>query len=93
MVWISAKGITIMVDALRNPLLGLMCLSMIGCANMSDDDFAAAGMIVVGVGALVALALISDSGDEDQKKKDRNSKDRHKNDDRHEHGKSHHGRR
>lgn len=82
-----------MVDALRNPLLGLMCLSMVGCANMSDDDFAAAGMIVVGVGALVALALINDSADEEQKKKDRNGKDRHQNNDRHKPDKSHHGRR
>ncbi|WP_431223850.1 hypothetical protein ACQ86O_01460 [Serratia sp. L9] len=80
-----------MVEALRNPLLGLMCLSMVGCANMSDNDFAAASMIVVGVGALVALALINDSGDEEQK--DRNSKNPHKHNASHEHGKDHRARR
>ncbi len=78
-----------MVESVRNPLIGLLCLSMVGCANMSDEDMAAAGMVVVGIGALVALALLND-GKEDER--NRNGKDKHKDAAKHEHRKGHPGR-
>ncbi|HGM5491763.1 TPA: hypothetical protein ACKP1B_003435 [Serratia fonticola] len=90
-----------MVKSLRNPLVGLLCLSMVGCANMSDEDMTTAGIVLVGIGALVALALLSD-GDDDKDRKDRHGKEHgdkggHKGGDKQgygkDHGKGHPGRR
>ena len=85
-----------MVNSLRNPLIGLLCLSTVGCANMSSDDVAI-GTVVLGLGALVALALLSDSGDDKSHKepprKEHGEKGGHKGGDKHGYGKGHPGRR
>lgn len=90
-----------MVKSLRNPLIGLLCLSTVGCANMSDEDMATAGMVLVGIGALVALALLNDGDDDKAHKepprKQHGDKGGHKEGDKHgygkDHGKGHPGRR
>jgi len=89
-----------MVKSLRNPLIGLLCLSTVGCANMTNDEVAITG-VVIGLGALVALALLSD-GDNDKghkvpPRKEHGNRGDHKGGDKHgygkDHGKDHHGRR
>jgi hypothetical protein len=86
----------IMVKSLRNPLIGLLCLSTVGCANMTGDDVALTG-VVVGLGALVALALLSDSDDDKDHKEPPRKEHGHKGGDKHgygkDHGKGHPGRR
>ena len=77
-----------MVNSLRNPLIGLLCLSTVGCANMSSDDVAI-GTVVLGLGALVALALLSDSDDDKSHKKEHGDKGGHKGGDKHGYGKDH----
>lgn len=85
-----------MVKSLRNPLIGLLCLSTVGCANMSSDDIAI-GTVVVGLGALVALALLSDGDDDKHHKEPPRKEHGHKGGDKHgygkDHGKGHPGRR
>lgn len=89
-----------MVKSLRNPLIGLLCLSTVGCANMTNDEVAITG-VVIGLGALVALALLSD-GDDDKghkvpPRKEHGKRGDHKGGDKHgygkDHGKGHPGRR
>ncbi|AYM93346.1 hypothetical protein D9980_23810 [Serratia sp. 3ACOL1] len=89
----------IMVKSLRNPLIGLLCLSTVGCANMTNDEVAITG-VVIGLGALVALALLSDGDDKDHKeppRKEHGDKGGHKGGNKHgygkDHGKGHPGRR
>jgi hypothetical protein len=89
-----------MVKSLRNPLIGLLCLSTVGCANMTGDDVAITG-VVLGLGALVALALLSDGDDDKADKKsphkEHGDKGGHKGGDKQgygkDHGKGHPGRR
>lgn len=66
-----------MINLFKNTLIGLLCLSMVGCANMGDDDASTAGMVVVGLGALAAVLLLS-GDDDDKKHKGHNSRDDHK---------------
>ncbi|MBC3378981.1 hypothetical protein H8I69_07600 [Serratia fonticola] len=88
-----------MVKSLRNLLIGLLCLSTVGCANMTNDDVAITG-VVIGLGALVALALLSDGDNKDHKephRKEHGDKGGHKGGNKHgygkDHGKGHPGRR
>lgn len=67
-----------MVKSFRKSLIGLLCLSLVGCANMNDDNIGTAGMVVVGLGALAALILLSDSDDDKQEHKSHSGKDNHK---------------
>ncbi|MHA7845190.1 hypothetical protein [Serratia sp. D1N4] len=78
-----------MVESLRNPLIGLLCLSTVGCANMSGEEIATVGVVAVSIGALVAVALLSDSNDDERNQKERNKKGRHKGAEGKEHRKSH----
>lgn len=78
-----------MVESLRNPLIGVLCLSTVGCANMTGDEIVTVGAVAVGIGALVAVALLSDSSDNERNQKERNKKDRHKGGTGKEHGKGH----
>ncbi|MFZ1875289.1 MAG: hypothetical protein WAU54_21285 [Chania sp.] len=73
-----------MVESLRNPLIGLLCLSTVGCANLSGEEIATVGVVAVGIGALVAVALLSDGSDDE-----RNKKGRHKGGEGKEHRKNH----
>ncbi|WP_159566464.1 hypothetical protein [Budvicia diplopodorum] len=57
-----------MANRFRNSLIGLLCLSMVGCAGMSDEDMGTAGIVVVGLGALAAVLLLSDDDDDDKHK-------------------------
>ncbi|AWH87330.1 hypothetical protein [Limnobaculum parvum] len=50
-----------MKKGLRNSMIGAVCLSMVGCANMDSEDFASsAGMLVALIG-ITAVVLLSDN--------------------------------
>lgn len=84
-----------MVDSFRNSLIGLLCLSVVGCGSMSDSDAGATGMVVVGLGALAAIILLSDSDDDKGHKGHRghSSRDSYKGGHGKGNGKGHSGRR
>ena len=52
-----------MAKFLRNSLIGILSLSVVGCANFSGDDFKTLGALVLIVGVVAAIA-VSDSGDD-----------------------------
>lgn len=85
-----------MIKSLRNPLIGLLCLSTVGCANITGDDVATAG-VVVGLGALAVLLLLSSDADDDKDRKEHGDRGGHKEGGKHgygkDHGKGHPGRR
>lgn len=76
-----------MVRSLRNALIGLLSLSMVGCANTSGRDVAEAGLLAVAlVGIVVAMAAL-DTHEDDQKNAE--CKKRHKHCDSYEHRRNH----
>lgn len=52
-----------MAKFLRNSLIGILSLSVVGCANFSGDDFKTLGALALIVGVVAAIA-VSDSGDD-----------------------------
>lgn len=76
-----------MVRSLRNALIGLLSLSVVGCANTSGGDVAKAGFLAVAlVGIVVAMAALDAHEDDEQ---DAECKKRHKHCDSYEHRKNH----
>ncbi|AJR01819.1 MULTISPECIES: hypothetical protein [Hafnia] len=74
-----------MAKFLRNSLVGILSLSVVGCANFSGDDFKTLGALVLIVGAVAAIA-VSDSGDDSNyDSSDNHDQHNYHHDDKHHH--------
>lgn len=72
--------ISVVSKQIKMGFIGLLCISTVGCQNMTGEDWGALAIGAVVVGAIAAVA-ISDSDDDDKhhhrRNDDRHGKGRH----------------
>lgn len=56
--------------------IGLLCISTVGCQNMTGEDWGVLALGAIVIGAVAAVA-VSDSDDDDDKHHHRRNDDRH----------------